>query len=59
MGLANDGIAAVPEVLRLTVNSEDKKISVSGCVDAGYPKTNGVHQAMLMLPRAPYGKGYG
>jgi hypothetical protein len=37
-------------VLRLTVESEDKKIQVSGCVDAGYPKPTGVRQAMLMLP---------
>jgi hypothetical protein len=50
IGLANDGIAAVPGVLRLTVCSEDNKVQVSGCVDPGYPKPTGVHQAMLMLP---------
>jgi len=50
LGLANDGIAPVPGVLRVTVLSEDNKIRVSGCVDAGYPKPTGVHQAMLMLP---------
>ena len=50
LGLANDGIAPVPGVLRVTVFSEDNKINVSGCVDAGYPKPTGVHQAMLMLP---------
>jgi hypothetical protein len=50
LGLANDGIAPVPGVLRVTVFSEDNKIRVSGCVDAGYPKPTGVHQAMLMLP---------
>ncbi len=50
IGLANDGIAAVPGVLRLTVFNEDKKINVSGCIDAGYPKPTGIHQAMLMLP---------
>ena len=50
IGLANDGIAPVPGVLRLSVLSEDSKISVSGCVDPGYPKPTGVHQAMLMLP---------
>ncbi len=50
IGLANDGIAAVPGVLRLSVFSEDNKINVSGCVDAGYPKPTGIHQAMLMLP---------
>ncbi len=50
IGLANDGIAAVPGVLRLTIYSEDQKINVSGCVDAGYPKTSGIRQAMLLLP---------
>ncbi len=50
LGLTNDGIAAVPGVLRLSVFSEDNKLRVSGCVDAGYPKPTGVHQAMLMLP---------
>jgi hypothetical protein len=50
IGLVNDGIASVPGVLRLTVFSEDKKVNVSGCVDAGYPKPTGVHQAMLTLP---------
>ena len=39
----------MPGVLRLTVFSEDKKINVSGCIDAGYPST-GIDQAMLMLP---------
>ena len=50
VGLENDGIASVPGVLRLTVFSEDKKVNVSGCVDAGYPNPRGIHQAMLMLP---------
>ncbi len=49
VGLVNDGIAPVPGVLRLTLSSEDKKVNVSGCVDAGYPKPVGVHQAMLVL----------
>jgi hypothetical protein len=50
IGLANDGIAPVPGVLRLSVSSDDGKIHVSGCIDPGYPKPSGVHQAMLMLP---------
>jgi hypothetical protein len=50
LGLGNDGITPVPGVLRLTVFNADKKVNVSGCVDPGYPKPTGVHQAMLILP---------
>ena len=50
IGLANDGMASVPGVLRMSIVGEDNKIRVSGCVDPGYPKPTGVHQAMLMLP---------
>jgi hypothetical protein len=44
-------------VLRLSVWSEDHKIQVSGCVDPGYPKPAGVHQAMLMLPAGAQPEG--
>src|SRR5215813_10768846 len=57
IGLTNDGIAPVPDVLRLSVLSEDHKINVSGCVDPGYPKPTGVHQAMLMLPAGAQWEG--
>ena len=50
IGLVNDGITPVPGVLRVSVLSEDNKINVSGCIDPGYPKLVGVHQAMLILP---------
>jgi len=50
LGLVNDGIAAVPGVLRLTLSSDDGKVNVSGCVDPGYPKPRAVHQAMMILP---------
>lgn len=50
IGLANKGVAGVPGVLRITVFSEDGKVNVSGCVDAGYPKPVGVRQAMFLLP---------
>jgi hypothetical protein len=57
IGIANDGIAPVPGVLRLSVFSDDGKINVSGCVDAGYPKPTGVHQVMLMLPAGAQWEG--
>jgi hypothetical protein len=50
VGLVNNGISAVPGVIRLTLSSDDAKVNVSGCVDAGYPKPFGVRQAMLLLP---------
>ena len=57
LGTVNDGIAAVPGVLRLTVLSEDGSVNVSGCLDPGYPKPQGVRQAMLMLPGGVDWKG--
>jgi hypothetical protein len=50
IGLANNGVAGVPGVLRITAFSDDGKVNVSGCVDAGYPKPVGVRQAMFLLP---------
>jgi hypothetical protein len=50
IGLANNGVAGVPGVLRLTVFSENGAVNASGCVDPGYPKPTGIRQAMLMLP---------
>jgi hypothetical protein len=50
VGLRNDGIAAVPGVLRLSLLDDNNRTLASGCVDAGYPKPTGIRQAMLMLP---------
>jgi len=57
VGLANDGIAAVPGVLRLSVLNKEDKVLVSGCVDPGYPKPTGIHQAMLTLPAGSQWEG--
>lgn len=35
IGFANDGIAGIPGVLRVTVESEDGKTLRSGCLDPG------------------------
>lgn len=50
MGFVNDGISGVPGVLRLTVFSDDGKVNVSGCLDAGYPLPGKVRQAQFILP---------
>ena len=51
VGFANDGIAGVPGVLRVTVESKDDKILQSGCLDAGYPVPGKIRQAQLVLPQ--------
>lgn len=50
VGLANDGVAGVPGVLRLTVTDSTGAVLASGCVDPGYPKPTGIRQAMLAWP---------
>jgi hypothetical protein len=57
VGLANDGIAGVPGILRLSVLGDDGRVLASGCVDPGYPKPRGVRQAMLTLPPGTDWKG--
>jgi len=49
-GMVNDGISCVPGVLRLTLFNDEGTVNVSGCLDAGFPKTSGVCQAMMTLP---------
>jgi hypothetical protein len=50
IGLANDGVAGVPGVLRLTLVDATGAVKASGSVDPGYPKPMGIRQAMLMWP---------
>src|SRR2546423_1535000 len=56
-GFANDGIAGIPGVLRVTVESEDGKVLTSGCLDAGYPLPGKIRQAQFVLPNASDWKG--
>ena len=57
VGFANDGIAGVPGVLRVTVESADGKILKSGCLDAGYPLPGKIRQAQFVLPNVADWKG--
>ncbi len=50
-GFANDGIAGVPGVLRITVESADGRILQSGCLDPGYPLPGKIRQAQFILPK--------
>lgn len=49
VGLANDGVAAVPGVLRLNLKDANGRVLASGCVDPGYPHPSGIRQAELLL----------
>jgi len=57
IGFANDGIAGVPGVLRVTVESQDGKVLASGCLAAGYPLPGKIRQAQLVLPNVTDWKG--
>ncbi|GAA4774398.1 hypothetical protein GCM10023219_22310 [Stakelama sediminis] len=50
IGLANDGVAGVPGVIRLTLKDEAGQVVAMGGVDSGFPKPSGVHQVMLEWP---------
>jgi hypothetical protein len=50
VGLANDGVAGVPGVLRLTLLDKNGAVKASGSVDPGYPKPSGIRQALLLWP---------
>jgi hypothetical protein len=57
VGFANDGIAGVPGVLRVTVESQDGKVLKSGGLDAGYPLPGKIRQAQFVLPSGLDWKG--
>jgi len=57
VGFANDGIAGVPGVLRVTVESQDGRVLKSGCLDAGYPLPGKIRQAQFVLPNVADWKG--
>jgi len=57
IGFANDGIAGVPGVLRVTLASNDGKIAVGGSLDPGYPLPGKIRQAQFVLPRGTNWQG--
>ena len=50
VAFANDGVAGVPGVLRVTVETRDGKPLAGGGLDAGHPHGGGVRLVSLMLP---------
>ncbi|HTV13727.1 MAG TPA: twin-arginine translocation signal domain-containing protein [Acidobacteriaceae bacterium] len=56
-GFANDGIAGVPGVLRVSVVDENGQVLKSGCLDAGYPLPGKIRQAQFVLPKGTKWRG--
>ncbi len=54
VGVANRGVAGVPGILWLQLESADGKLVMRGALDAGQPYGGGIRQASFLLP-----KGYG
>ncbi|MBZ5594899.1 MAG: hypothetical protein LAP39_21860 [Acidobacteriia bacterium] len=50
VGFANNGVAGIPGVLRVTAESPDGKFRSSGSLDAGQPYAGKVRQASFILP---------
>jgi hypothetical protein len=50
IGFANDGIAGVPGVLRVNLETPDGRSVASGSLDPGYPLPGKIRQAQLVLP---------
>lgn len=57
IGFANDGIAGVPGVLRVTVQSPEGNVLRSGCLDPGYPLPGKIRQAQFVLPKGTRWQG--
>jgi hypothetical protein len=57
IGFANDGIAGVPGVLRVEVQSAEGKLLVRGGLDPGYPLPGKIRQARFPLPAGTDWKG--
>lgn len=55
VGVVNDGVAGVPGVLRLSVESLDGRLKMSGSLDAGRPYAGDIRQASFLLPRSAWG----
>jgi hypothetical protein len=57
IGFANDGIAGLPGVLRVTVEAPDGTKLQSGCLDAGYPIPGKLRHGQFVLPKGTKWQG--
>lgn len=56
VAFTNDGVAGIPGVLRVYVESLDGKVKVGGCLDAGHPFGGKLRQASFILPKGMDGQ---
>jgi hypothetical protein len=56
LAIANDGVAGVPGILRVYVESMDGKMSIGGGLDAGHPYGGRLRQCNFILPPGFEGK---
>ena len=56
VAMANDGVAGVPGILRVSIESSDRKFKVTGGLDAGQPYAGKVWQASFILPAGMMGQ---
>jgi len=54
--ISNRGVAGVPGVLWLQIESPDRKLQMRGTLDAGHPYGGGLRQASFLLPSDYRGK---
>jgi hypothetical protein len=54
--VSNRGVAGVPGVLWLRLQSPDKKLTLDGALDAGHPHGGGLRQASFLLPEMYVGQ---
>jgi len=50
LALANDGVAGVPGILRVFIESPDGRVRVGGGLDAGHPYGGRIRQASFIMP---------
>ena len=57
IAVANNGVAGIPGILRLIVESRDGKFQQSGALDGGHPHGGKIRQASFILPAELAGSG--
>ena len=50
VAISNDGVAGMPGVLRLTLESRDGRFRQGGSLDGGHPHAGKIRQASFLLP---------